>query len=273
MSSLRNSSEAIWFAFGTAAGFVCATVLFGFKMPALVLLLLISVPSALIGYLFLREDTPRDTQKNSWDFMQRIGAALVGLGLVLSLFLTGAVGEIHPSEKKESVASAVKRPAGKPPQASRLVAEPDPRAIFRPGQRLESNELAKLIDKHFPKARFLPDYTVHVMLGAKSYVITTRKVNDVGPAIYEILSVLGDETAGLSQNSSVAGEKASAVIIGMTADAVLKLRGRAQSLRQVGPDENGLLVDWEYPDVTYQMGRRAQDGTEAYRVVKITPRK
>jgi hypothetical protein len=99
MNSLRNSSEAIWLAFGTAAGFVCATVLFGFKMPALVLLLLISVPSALIGYLFLREDTPRDTQKNWWDFVERIGAALVGL--VLSLFLTGTVGEIHPSEKKE----------------------------------------------------------------------------------------------------------------------------------------------------------------------------
>lgn len=66
--------------------------------------------------------------------------------------------------------------------------EPDPRTIFQPGQRFGSDELARTIDKHFPKATFMPDETVHVTSGGKSYVITTRKV-PAGSAVYEIVSV------------------------------------------------------------------------------------
>jgi len=63
------------------------------------------------------------------------------------------------------------------------------------------------------------------------------------------------------------------VKIGTPADTVLELRGKGISSRQVGRDENGLLVEWEYLDVTYLMGRRVQNGIEAYRVIKITPRR
>jgi hypothetical protein len=66
--------------------------------------------------------------------------------------------------------------------------EPDPRTIFQPGQRFGTDELAKTIDKYFPKATFMPDQTVHVTSGGKSYVITARKV-PAGSAIYEIVSV------------------------------------------------------------------------------------
>lgn len=66
--------------------------------------------------------------------------------------------------------------------------EPDPRTIFQPGQRFGSDELAKTIDKYFPKAAFMPDQTVHVTSGGKSYVITTRKLL-ASSAIYEIVSV------------------------------------------------------------------------------------
>jgi len=62
-----------------------------------------------------------------------------------------------------------------------------------------------------------------------------------------------------------------AIRVGTLADTVLKVRGKSVSIRQVGRDGNGLLVEWEYPDVTYLMGRRLQDGIEAYRVIKITP--
>jgi hypothetical protein len=65
----------------------------------------------------------------------------------------------------------------------------------------------------------------------------------------------------------------SPVALGTPADTVLQLRGKAISINQVGRDANGLLVEWEYPDVTYLMGRRAKDGIEAYRVIKITVRK
>jgi hypothetical protein len=61
--------------------------------------------------------------------------------------------------------------------------------------------------------------------------------------------------------------------VGTLADDVLKIRGKGLSSKQVGRDDQGLLVEWEYADVTYVMGRRVQGGIEAYRVIKITPRR
>jgi len=78
---------------------------------------------------------------------------------------------------------------------------------------------------------------------------------------------------GWKLKTSTAAIKSQGVKIGTPADTVLELRGKAISSRQVGYDENGLLVEWEYPDVTYLMGRRVQNGIEVYRVIKITPRR
>jgi hypothetical protein len=78
---------------------------------------------------------------------------------------------------------------------------------------------------------------------------------------------------GWKLKTSTAATKSLGVKIGTPADTVLELRGKGISSRQVGRDENGLLVEWEYPDVTYLMGRRVQNGIEAYRVIKITPRR
>ena len=75
-----------------------------------------------------------------------------------------------------------------------------------------------------------------------------------------------------SQSSKGVSKAKHPVSIGMLADTVLEKRGKAISIRQVGSDENGLLVEWQYPDATYLMGRRLQGGIEAYRVIKITPR-
>ncbi|MBK6959502.1 MAG: hypothetical protein IPH22_15525 [Nitrosomonas sp.] len=77
----------------------------------------------------------------------------------------------------------------------------------------------------------------------------------------------------LTQSTSGNAKKPSPVVVGTLADTVLELRGKALSTRQVGRDGNGLLVEWEYPDATYLMGRQVQDGIEAYRVIKIKPRK
>lgn len=77
----------------------------------------------------------------------------------------------------------------------------------------------------------------------------------------------------LSQSASDNAKKLTPVVVGTLADTVLGFRGKAISTRQVGSDGNGLLVEWEYPDATYLMGRQAQDGVEAYRVIKIKPRK
>lgn len=77
----------------------------------------------------------------------------------------------------------------------------------------------------------------------------------------------------LTQSTSGNAQKPSVVVVGTLADTVLELRGKALSTRQVGRDGNGLLVEWEYPDATYLMGRQVQDGVEAYLVIKIKPRK
>ncbi|MBL8497662.1 hypothetical protein ABF87_13130 [Nitrosomonas sp. JL21] len=71
-----------------------------------------------------------------------------------------------------------------------------------------------------------------------------------------------------SKSISKAGQS---VTIGTLADTVLERRGKAISVKQAGRDENGLLVEWQYQDATYLMGRRLQGGIEAYRVIKITP--
>jgi hypothetical protein len=73
-----------------------------------------------------------------------------------------------------------------------------------------------------------------------------------------------------SQSSKNPSKAKQPVTIGMLADTVLEKRGKAISVKQVGRDENGLLVEWQYPDATYLMSRRLQDGIEAYRVIKIT---
>lgn len=75
-----------------------------------------------------------------------------------------------------------------------------------------------------------------------------------------------------SRSSESASKAKQPVTISMLADTVLEKRGKAISVKQVGRDENGLLVEWQYPDATYLMGRRLQGGIEAYRVIKITPR-
>lgn len=62
------------------------------------------------------------------------------------------------------------------------------------------------------------------------------------------------------------------VQIGTPADSVLAWRGKATNSRQVGSDTQGLIVEWQYSDVVYLMGRRSQSGIEVYRVIKMTPR-
>lgn len=74
------------------------------------------------------------------------------------------------------------------------------------------------------------------------------------------------------QGDSALSPSARAVVVGTSADRVLALRGKALSTIQTGRDSNGLLVEWEYADATYLMGRSLQDGVEMYRVIKITPK-
>lgn len=94
-----------------------------------------------------------------------------------------------------------------------------------------------------------------------------------GPTLWVGWKALTGPLPALTQSTSVSGSKPSPVVVGTLADTVLELRGKSLSTRQVGSDRKGLLVEWEYSDSVYVMGRRLQDGIEAYQVVQIKPRK
>lgn len=79
----------------------------------------------------------------------------------------------------------------------------------------------------------------------------------------------GDHAA--PTRSYTAPSKPRTVVVGTLADTVLAWRGKPLSTAQVGRDDQGLLIEWRYPDATYLMGRRLQGGIEAYRVITITP--
>ncbi len=59
------------------------------------------------------------------------------------------------------------------------------------------------------------------------------------------------------------------VKIGMPADQVLKIRGKALETVKLGEDTRGLIVEWVYPDTVYTMKHRELGGITAYRVQKI----
>jgi len=90
--------------------------------------------------------------------------------------------------------------------------------------------------------------------------------------IEKVTAKLEKPATSSSQSSKSVVNGRQPVTMGMLADTVLERRGKAISVKQVGRDENGLLVEWQYPDATYLMGRRLQGAIEAYRVIKITPR-
>lgn len=84
------------------------------------------------------------------------------------------------------------------------------------------------------------------------------------------LQGVGSQSSSQAPGSST--EARHRIEIGTPADSVLAWLGRSIGTQQIGRDEQGLLVKWEYSDVIYTMGRRIRDGIEAYRVIKITPK-
>ncbi|MFH0727989.1 MAG: hypothetical protein V2B19_16805 [Pseudomonadota bacterium] len=102
--------------------------------------------------------------------------------------------------------------------------------------------------------------------GGSSYIITYGPPKS-GTGAYVVQQI--EKVTEKRENPATAGPQ---VTMGMIADTVLERRGKAISVKQIGSDEKGLLVEWQYPDATYLMGRRLQGGIEAYRVIKITQR-
>ncbi|OPY76988.1 MAG: hypothetical protein A4E64_01288 [Syntrophorhabdus sp. PtaU1.Bin058] len=105
--------------------------------------------------------------------------------------------------------------------------------------------------------------------GAVTYIITYGPPKG-GTGSYVVRQI--EKVTASSPSTKSASKVKGPVTTGALADTVLEMRGKAISVKQVGRDENGLLVEWQYPDATYLMGRRLQGGIEAYRVIKITPR-
>ncbi len=64
-------------------------------------------------------------------------------------------------------------------------------------------------------------------------------------------------------------DRSSSIKYGTSADDVIDIRGHCQSTKQLGSDQNGLIVAWYYTDVTYIMKRWTIGGVECYRVAEI----
>ena len=62
------------------------------------------------------------------------------------------------------------------------------------------------------------------------------------------------------------------VRIGTPSDDVLQLWGKGTTVRQLGTDSQGLVVEWVYPEVTLVMKLREVGGVTRYRVAEIHPR-
>jgi TonB family protein len=89
------------------------------------------------------------------------------------------------------------------------------------------------------------------------------------------LFAVADPRTGIREVANAASPvppgKSKKVVLGTSADTVLEWRGKATSSVSIGRDDQGLLVEWRYPDFTYIMALRRQNGIEAYRVSKIIP--
>jgi len=60
------------------------------------------------------------------------------------------------------------------------------------------------------------------------------------------------------------------IVIGTPADDVVTIRGKSPYPTEVmGKDENGLIVEWEYPDGIYVMRRWTINGITCYRVAEM----
>jgi hypothetical protein len=61
------------------------------------------------------------------------------------------------------------------------------------------------------------------------------------------------------------------IVVGTPADSVLEYRGKCLEVKELGRDQEGLLIAWVYDDATYVFRRWKQDGVYCYRVTEIKP--
>lgn len=171
------------------------------SVTALAIALVVAGVSGALGFLVLRTEAE---PSRSWrTTLAKLGMG--ALGFVLASFpivIARALFPVSP-EPLPPHAAAPAGGATNPSQPASLPSAPttpvssdkkqtaplDPRAILPPGSTFESNDLAKLIDTHFPNARYQPTGVIEIQASGKQYVVETLKLNDVGSATYKILTV------------------------------------------------------------------------------------
>jgi SH3-like domain-containing protein len=97
---------------------------------------------------------------------------------------------------------------------------------------------------------------------AKRQAVKAKEDNRSRSTPYDRL----EEQSNKSPVSS--GRHASYIRIGTPSDDVANIRGRCVDTQVLGSDENGLIVAWHYPDVTYIMKRWSVGGVDCYRVAE-----
>jgi hypothetical protein len=103
------------------------------------------------------------------------------------------------------------------------------------------------------------------------------RVNPDSTATIDSIRFQDDKASATSIDQSESGSEPTTtsslggIVLGTPADSVLAIRGKPVDGGKTGSDAGGLTTEWNYPDVTYVMGRREVDGTSVYRVIAIHP--
>lgn len=103
------------------------------------------------------------------------------------LAVIGIIGNIAKPTKPQSTPSSVAPAADSISIAGSC--NKFPHEIFPVGEKIESNDLARLTDSNCPNAKFYPDERIEVSYQSKHYIVQTKKLNFTGPAYYEIQSI------------------------------------------------------------------------------------
>lgn len=99
---------------------------------------------------------------------------------------------------------------------------------------------------------------------------TTVATPAVGPRVPR--TPLPEPTVPTSEAGSSPTRQADEVQVGTPTDDVLALWGAPLRVKRVGRDDEGLIVEWGYPDVELIIRRWETAGVYCYRVAEIRPR-
>ncbi|RPH92444.1 hypothetical protein EHM69_12765 [candidate division KSB1 bacterium] len=147
-----------------------------------------------------------------------------------------------------------------------LVAKfPDTPAGVRARNDLAKPEFDKIMKR--PKKSRLKE--LEEFAGNPKYAGTETTREAIEEIVKLIHKKVGDVSGQEAHETLISpGDNVGYIGYGTPADDVVRTRGSCDYTEVLGSDDNGLIVAWHYPDVTYVMKRSTRNGIECYRVAE-----